>query len=129
MVPLDLQTQPCVQQAAALYAIPMRALIAIQLTEGGELGSIAANTDGTHDHGPFQINTRWVERLRAQFGVTGRQLTTDLCWSARSAAYIVRYEINRANGSFWDGIGHYHSHTPALKYAYVRRVYANSLKF
>ncbi|MRU22631.1 lytic transglycosylase domain-containing protein, partial [Xylella fastidiosa subsp. multiplex] len=34
-----------------------------------------------------------------------------------------------AGGSFWDGVGHYHSHTPQYKYEYIKRVYRNSMKF
>ncbi|MES2264666.1 MAG: lytic transglycosylase domain-containing protein [Pseudomonadota bacterium] len=119
----------CVVQAATDYSLPLRALLAVGLTEGGHAGTVSRNRNGTSDHGPFQINTTWVTLLQAQFGVTAEQLTHDLCWSARAAAYILRYEINAANGSFWDGIGHYHSHTPSIKAGYIERVYKNSLLF
>jgi hypothetical protein len=56
-------------------------------------------------------------------------ITNDLCWSFRAGAYILRYEINLARGSFWDGVGHYHSRTPQFKYRYISRVYQNSLRF
>jgi len=119
----------CLIQAADEYSLPPRVLVAMLLTEGGQIGSVSKNKDGTLDHGPFQINTVWTRRLEVQFGVTASLITRDFCWSARAAAYIVRYEINRANGSFWDGVGHYHSHTPEFKYPYIQRVYLNSLKF
>jgi hypothetical protein len=120
---------PCLIQAAQDYSLPVRGMVALLLTENGKPGSISRNTNGTADHGPFQINTVWTNRLHSQFGVTPAMLTNDFCWSARAAAYIVRYEINLANGSFWDGIGHYHSRTKQYKDAYIRRVYRNSLRF
>lgn len=120
---------PCMAQAAADYSLPLRSLVAIMLTEGGKPGTLSKNENGTVDHGPFQINTVWARRLESQFGVTAAMLTHDFCWSARAAAYIVRYEINLANGSFWDGIGHYHSRTRHFKDAYIQRVYRNSLRF
>ncbi|WP_228124512.1 lytic transglycosylase domain-containing protein [Glaciimonas soli] len=87
------------------------------------------NTNGTVDYGPMQINTVWAQRLQANFGVTATMITHDFCWSMRAGAYILRYEINSANGSFWDGVGHYHSRTPKFKMEYIDRVYQNSLRF
>lgn len=119
----------CFMQAAADYALPPRALPAIWATEGGKSGTVSRNRNGTADHGPFQINTLWVKRLHTLFGISIELLTHDLCWSARAAAYILRHEINAAGGSFWDGVGHYHSRTPALKAGYIARVYRNSARF
>ena len=132
MLPLPVDVPPvpvCMIEAAAEYSIPLRGLIAVWLTEGGELGTESQNKNGTKDYGPFQINTGWVRRLEVMFGVTQKMLTHDFCWSVRSAAYILRYEINHAGGSFWDGVGHYHSRTPRHKYRYIDQVYRNSLKF
>lgn len=119
----------CMVQAAHEYSLPVRGLVSIWLTEGGRIGTESRNTNGTTDHGPFQINTVWVNKLSAEFGVTQEMLTSDFCMSARAAAYILRYEINQANGSFWDGVGHYHSRTPKHKYRYISKVYQNSLTF
>ncbi|MBA5690543.1 lytic transglycosylase domain-containing protein [Rugamonas apoptosis] len=119
----------CVAQAAADYSIPLRALIAIRMTEGGQTGTVSYNKNKTADYGPFQINTQWIRQFKRQYGITADQLTNDMCMSARAAAYILRFEINAAGGDFWSGIGHYHSHTAAPKAAYQAAVYRNSLKF
>lgn len=119
----------CVVQAANDYSLPVRGLLAVWLTEGGRPGTVSKNTNGTADYGPMQINTIWAKRLETQFGVTRDMITDDFCWSVRAGAYILRYEINQAGGSFWDGVGHYHSRTPQYKYQYIQRVYLNSLKF
>ena len=123
------QTPACIVAEAKDYSLPLRALLSVQLTEGGRPGTLSKNKNGSVDHGPFQINTVWARRLASDFGITPAVLTNDLCWSARAGAYILRYEINRANGNFWEGIGHYHSHTPKFKHAYIAAVYRNSLKF
>ncbi len=120
---------PCVYQAAQDYSLPPRGLIALWLTEGGRVGMSNTNKNGTVDYGPMQINTVWLKRLAKDFGVTAELLTNDFCFSVRAGAYILRYEINQADGSFWDGVGHYHSRTPQFKYKYIDRVYKNSLKF
>lgn len=132
MTPTTLEMPPipaCMIQAAAEYSLPLRAVLAIWLSEGGQPGTVSRNRNGSHDYGPFQVNTSWARRLREQFGVTEAMLTHDLCWSARAGAYILRYEINQAGVSFWDGVGHYHSHTPEHKHRYINTVYLNSLKF
>lgn len=129
-LPVDnLQVPACMVQAASDYALPLRGLIAIWITEGGGIGTESKNKNGTSDYGPMQINSAWVKRLQADFGVTQQMVTQDFCCSVRAGAYILRYEINHAGGSFWDGVGHYHSHTPIHKFPYIERVYRNSLKF
>lgn len=119
----------CVVQAAADYSIPLRALLAVWLTEGGRPGTVSYNTNRTVDHGPFQINTTWLRQLNRQYGLTADQLVNDVCMSAKTAAYILRFEINAARGDFWSGVGHYHSHTEAYKTRYIKAVYNNSRRF
>lgn len=124
---IDVASPPsCLLQAAAEYAIPARALLAVLITEGGTTGRISANKNGTVDHGPFQINTVWADRLSREFGISKQLLTNDFCMSARAGAYILRYEINLAGGDFWVGIGHYHSRTRKHKHRYIRAVFRNS---
>ena len=119
----------CLVQAAHDYSLPPRALLSVLLTEGGKPGTVSNNKNGSQDHGPFQINTVWIRRLASDFGIAPALLTNDFCWSARAGAYILRYEINQANGDFWTGVGHYHSRTAKFKEAYIAAVYRNSLKF
>lgn len=129
-MPVDALSVPtCVVQAAVDYSLPLRGLIAVWLTEGGKVGTESKNKNGTIDYGPMQINTVWARRLQADFGVTQQMITNDFCWSIRAGAYILRYEINQADGRFWDGVGHYHSRTPKYKVRYIKRVYKNSLRF
>ncbi len=73
----------CMVEAARDYSIPLRGLISVWLTEGGKLGTLSPNKNGTIDHGPFQINTVWTDYLAKNFGVTKEVLTNDFCWSAR----------------------------------------------
>ena len=132
MIPIPIDTPlvpPCMVVAATDYSLPLRGLIAVWLTEGGKVGTESSNKNGTTDYGPMQINTVWAKRLHPEFGVTQQMITYDFCWSVRAAAYILRYEINLAKGSFWDGVGHYHSRTPEFKKKYIKRVYQNSLRF
>ncbi|WP_088698686.1 lytic transglycosylase domain-containing protein [Halomonas campaniensis] len=123
VIPPDLPA--CVVTAAQRYHIPLRAMLGVLRTEGGTVGQRVSNTNGTDDHGPFQINSVWVQELEA-FGYTSEVLTNNYCASAMAAAYILRYEINSAEGDFWKGVGNYHSRTPRHHNRYIRAVYKNS---
>ncbi|MDL4860733.1 lytic transglycosylase domain-containing protein [Halomonas elongata] len=125
VIPPDLPA--CVVTAAQRYHIPLRAMLGVLRTEGGAVGQRVGNTNGTDDHGPFQINTVWVQELEA-FGYTAEVLTNNYCASAMASAYILRHEINQADGDFWKGIGNYHSRTPRHHDRYVRKVYKNSMR-
>lgn len=127
--PPAIEIPVCMQQAAARYQIPLRGMVSLWLTEGGMPGMKNRNKNGTYDFGAFQINTVWANRLYRDFGITEYQLTHDFCTSAYSAAYIVKFNIIRAGGDFWEGIGRYHSATPHLKNGYIQRVYQKSLGF
>lgn len=60
----------CMVQAARDYSLPLRGLIAVWLTESGSGEPLKSlNKNGTVDHGPFQINTVWANRLQSEFGV------------------------------------------------------------
>lgn len=125
----QLEVPQCMVEASNRYSVPLRALIAVWLTEGGTLGRTSLNKNKTEDHGPMQINTVWVTKLHKDFGITRDMITNDFCWNVMAAAYILRYEINMAGGSLWDGIGHYHNRKAQFKYPYIQRVYRNSLRF
>ena len=87
------------------------------------------NKNGTYDYGVMQINTVWLNKLKNQFKIDEDMIMNDYCLSVRTAAYILRYEINLEKGNLWSGVGHYHSRTKHLKIAYIARVYKNSLSF
>ena len=123
------QVPQCVVQAAADYSLPLRGLLSVLLQEGGRVGQRVKNTDGTFDHGPMQINTRWVNILSSKYHLTESQITDDYCTNIRTGAYILRYYINEAGGNFWEGVGYYHSHTKSLKSEYISLVYHKSLTF
>lgn len=119
----------CVIQSSVDYSIPVRLILAIQKTEGGKIGMKNKNRNGTYDYGVMQINTIWINKLKNQFKIDEEMVMNDYCLSVRTAAYILRYEINLEKGNFWSGIGHYHSRTKHLKDAYIMKVYKNSLLF
>lgn len=116
----------CMVAAAAAYRLPVHALPAIQAAEGGAIGSVRADADGSHDLGLMQVNTRWVGPLARSMHLPPRTVTVRLilnpCFNIVAAAAILRAYIIETHGNIWEAIGDYHSHTPGLNTAYRFRV-------
>jgi hypothetical protein len=116
--------------AASFYHLPPRVLPSIQAVEGGWVGAVHTNADGTADLGVMQVNTRWVQPL-AQVAamppavVKGR-LVNDPCFNVAAAALILRAYLREAHGDLYLAVGLYHSHTASLRSNYLRAVLARA---
>ncbi len=53
----------CMLAVASAQHLPPRVLPAIHAVEGGAVGSVSPNRDGSEDLGLMQINTRWLPTL------------------------------------------------------------------
>jgi len=91
-----------------------RTLWGLRDQEGGWVGAEVANSDGSHDLGPLQVNSWWVSRLAT---VTGRSkahvrhwLKQDACFNVEAARWIFLSGL-KASGDYWTAIGIYHSPT------------------
>ena len=117
--------------AATAYHLPVHALPAIQAAEGGYIGAVRPNTDGSHDLGLMQVNTRWVLPLAQVMTLAPQTVTVRLilspCFNIACAAIILRGYVDETHGNIWQAIGDYHSHTPGLNTAYRFRVLRESL--
>ena len=118
----------CMAAAASFYHLPPRALPAIQAVEGGRIGAISRNTNGTEDLGLMQINTIWLAPLaraaRQPVAKIRDRLISDGCFSIAAAGAILRTYLDEERGDLMRAIGDYHSHTPALNTSYQSRVLA-----
>ena len=107
---------------AAFYHLPPRVLPSIQAVEGGSLGAIHRNGDGSEDLGVMQVNTRWIQPLAESTGIDPMmvryRLLNDGCFNIAAAGAILRVYLDEANGQLMTAVGFYHSHTPALNRAY-----------
>jgi hypothetical protein len=111
---------------AAFYHLPPRVLPAIHQVEGGQIGVIHQNSDGSQDLGVMQVNTRWVQKLAYYTGlppyVVFWRLRDDGCFNIAVAGAIMRTYLDEAHGNLMLAIGDYHSHTPVLNQAYQAMV-------
>ena len=112
--------------AAAFYHLPPRVLPSIQAVEGGSLGLMQINTNGSADLGLMQVNTIWVQPLARYAHIRSNEvldrLINDPCFNIAASAAIMRLYVDEAHGDLMVAIGYYHSHTPALSLAYQQKV-------
>ena len=122
----------CMVAVAAFNHLPPRVLPSIQAVEGGSIGSVHRNQDGSEDLGVMQVNTRWVPPLARYTGlgeeVIRFRLIASPCFNIAAAGAILRVYLDEAHGDLMQAIGDYHSHTPALNVAYQAQVMRSAFK-
>ena len=111
---------------ASINHLPPRVLPSIQAVEGGTIGSVSPNTDGTQDLGLMQINTLWLPDLAritgtSQVAVRNRLITRP-CFNISVAGAIIKLYLRETHGDLMRAIGNYHSHTPSLNAGYQIKV-------
>ncbi len=115
----------CIFTAAQTYAVPPSLILGVLTVEGGYEGLASANTNGTYDLGPMQINTIWVPQLARYWNVSEgtamRMVRDNSCVNIGVGAWILRSKMNET-GDFYKGIAYYHSATPHLGQAYRQKV-------
>ena len=116
----------CIEAAAHVYRVPPTILVILLRVEGGSLGAVSTNTNGTVDIGPMQVNSIWVDQVAAHWNTSERRaavaLRDNFCANVEAGTWILRRGLDEAGGNFWEGVGYYHSHDPDHKRTYLRSV-------
>ena len=122
----------CITTAANAYREPPAMLAILLNVEGGSLGQVSYNTNGTVDIGPMQVNQIWLPDVAVHWNTTVpaayAALRDNFCANVEAGAWILRQGLNEAHGDFWQGIGYYHSHNPEYKRSYLRAVLTQILR-
>ena len=122
----------CITGAAKLYRLPPAMLVILLNVEGGSLGRVSPNTNGTVDIGPIQVNQIWLPEIAAHWSTTisdaYKALRDNFCANVEAGSWILRRDLDEARDNFWEGIGYYHSHTPEHKSRYLRDVLREVLR-
>lgn len=129
--PNAVYVRECLVAAGNAYHEPAALLVILLNVEGGELGAVRKNANGTVDIGPMQINNLWVPKVAAHWGTTPREaylaLRDSFCANVEAGAWILRIGLDEARGDLWDGVGFYHSHDPDHKRGYLATVLKQAL--
>lgn len=125
---MDIPFLACMVLVAELYGLPPRVLPSIRVIEGGSVGSISRNTNGSEDLGVMQVNTLWLPALSRYTGLSEAQVRQNLisrpCFNIAAAGAIMRTYLDETRGDLMRAIGNYHSHTPFRNQAYQDKVTA-----
>lgn len=115
----------CIRQAAKGHKWFERTLWGLRDQEGGWIGAAVANTNGTHDLGPLQVNSWWVPKIAALVKRPESHvrywLQNDACFNAEAARWIFLSGL-AVTGDYWKAIGVYHSPTAWRQARYARSV-------
>ena len=118
----------CLRVASRVNGVPPAVLLMLLQVEGGRLGEVSGNRNGTVDIGPFQVNEIWLPAVAQHWGMPVAEafpiLRDNFCGNADAAAWILHGALADAHGDVWDGVGRYHSARSDLQAAYLRRVLA-----
>jgi hypothetical protein len=122
----------CLTAAGNAYHEPPALLVILLNVEGGRLGAVSPNTNGTVDIGPMQVNDIWLPKLAAHWA-TNRQaaylaLRDNFCANVEAGAWILRMGLDEAHGDFWEGVGFYHSHDPDYKRTYLSAILKQAMR-
>jgi hypothetical protein len=107
----------CSIAAAIKYQIPANIVLAVAEKEGGSPGQWRPNKNGTHDVGPMQFNTAYLDDL-ARYGITAGDVATAGCYSFDLAAWRLRQHLYKDIGDLWTRAANYHSRTPQYNHVY-----------
>lgn len=108
----------CVAWTAWQFELPEELLYSIIYVERGEInGKCSRNRNGTQDCGPAQINDVRLGEIK-RFNLTKKVIRSSPCHNIWAMGYLLRREIERANGDIWRGTGNYH-----YQYSVSRRVH------
>jgi hypothetical protein len=130
--PTPATIEGCIYAAASLYHEPPAVLLILLNVEGGTLGAVSHNTNGTVDIGPMQVNQLWIPKLvdhwQADPQSTYLALRDNFCANVEAGAWILRQGLDKAHGDFWGGVGYYHSYDPVYQDTYLRSVLKQALR-
>jgi hypothetical protein len=122
----------CITAAARVHQLPPAVLVILLNVEGGALGRVSRNANGTADIGPIQVNTANLPEVAAHWHATigdaYKAVRDNFCANVEAGAWILRRYLDESRGDFWEGVGYYHSHSPEHKTRYLREVLRQVLR-
>ena len=120
----------CIRVAASGRNWLEKTLWGLRDQEGGWVGAEIANSDGSHDLGPLQVNSWWVGKIAKTIRRRPEQvrgwLANDACFNVNAARWIFLSAL-ASSGEYWKAVGIYHSPTKWRQQRYAASV-MNHLK-
>lgn len=114
----------CIAYASKNFGVNSIVIRAIVNVEGGKIGTISKNSNGSFDLGVMQINTIHLKDIKKKYPNVGwRELTFKPCVNIFVGTSILKDRMSESS-SYWNGVGSYHSKTPKYRNKYLIKVKA-----
>ncbi len=121
--PTPVQMNMCINFASQRYKVNPLVIKAITIVEGGKIGTFSKNTNNTYDIGIMQINSIHLPDIKRKFpNVGASELAYNTCVNIAIGTWILHQRLSETD-NFWEGVGNYHSKTPAKRRAYLSKIY------
>lgn len=113
-----------IESRGDIYALNIKGKGYHDLTKAEALELLEKNKNKSLDIGLMQINSSWFKKNKypLEFGLNP-------CWNVYMGAYILGYEYRRHNKDIWQAVAHYHSPTKKYQQRYVKKIYAEVVKW
>lgn len=114
----------CINSAAKKYQIHPLVIEAITVVEGGHVGTVSKNTNGTYDLGIMQINTINIENVQREYpNYRFEDIAFSPCGNIMSGTYLLSQHFKKTK-DIWKAVGNYHSKTPKYHNRYLAKAKA-----
>lgn len=112
----------CIDFASEKFGVNRIVIRAIVNVEGGKIGTISKNSNGSYDLGVMQINTIHLKDIKKKYPKIGwRELTYNPCINIAIGTSILSQRIS-GSSNYWLGVASYHSKTPKYRNRYLAKV-------
>jgi hypothetical protein len=92
----------CVSTASRTYAVPELVIRTILKVEGGKVGTMSRNTNGSYDLGPMQINTINLSLINKEYPfLTWKHITYNPCINIMVGTWFLSSKIRARKGVIW----------------------------
>lgn len=122
-VPMEIVME-CSNLGGKTFNVPPQVVRTLYRIEGGKIGTISRNPNGSFDLGPLQVNTVNLPDIQKAFPfLTWRHITYHPCINFMVGSWFLSQKIKGRNGDVFEGVGDYHSKTPEKRIIYLRNFF------
>ena len=115
--------EKCVNYSARYFKIDPLVIKSIAEVEGGKIGTMSRNSNGTYDMGIMQINAIHLPDIKRKYPkLTWRDIAYRPCVNIGIGSWILKQRLVETS-DFWKGVGNYHSKTPKYRKRYLSKIY------
>ena len=117
--------EKCVSYSSRFFKINPLVIKSLIKVEGGKIGTMSRNSNGTYDMGIMQINTIHLPAIKKKYpSVSWREVAYSPCVNIGVGSWILKQRLDEVDkDSYWKGVGNYHSKTAKYRKRYLKKLF------